>query len=139
MLQEFARCFQIKTGTSFDVKRRQIGCLAHIINLATQAVISARTKSKYYNGDPTDDHLPKDLGTSKRDEIGIVRAICIKARSSSQHKELFKSIQVRNNISPVNLLLDMKVQWSSTYIMLYRADLIAMYTRRSTNLSLALD
>jgi hypothetical protein len=43
-----------------------------------QAVIAARSKSKHYNGDPTDDHLPEDLETSHRDEIGIVRAICIK-------------------------------------------------------------
>ena len=56
-------------------------CLAHIVNLATQAVISARTKSKYFNGDPTDDHIPEDNGDSERDEIGIVRAICIKVSS----------------------------------------------------------
>ena len=53
-------------------------CLAHIINLAAQAVISARSKSKYYNGDPGDDHLPEDLSANERDEIGIVRAICVK-------------------------------------------------------------
>ena len=53
-------------------------CLAHIINLAAQAVISARSKSKYYNGNPADDHLPEDLAANERDEIGIVCAICIK-------------------------------------------------------------
>ena len=53
-------------------------CLAHIINLAAQAVISARSKSKYYNGDLADDHLPEDLSANERDEIGIVRAICVK-------------------------------------------------------------
>ena len=45
----------------------------------------------------------------------------MQARSSSQRKALFRSIQVRNDIPPVNLLLDMKVQWSSTYVMLHRA------------------
>ena len=55
-------------------------CLAHIINLATQAVIAARSKSKHYNGDPNDDHLPDDLDANERDEIGIVRAICIMVR-----------------------------------------------------------
>jgi hypothetical protein len=101
MLQEFANCYQLKTGTDFDVKRRHIRCallrnyysdvvlmdhdssrcLAHIINLATQATISARSKSKYYNGNPADEHLPEDLGANERDEIGIVRAICIKVRT----------------------------------------------------------
>jgi hypothetical protein len=57
-------------------------CLAHIINLATQAVISAHTKSKYFNGDPLDDHMPEDIGDSSEcDEIGIIWAICIKVCS----------------------------------------------------------
>ena len=45
----------------------------------------------------------------------------MQARSSSQRKALFRSIQVRNDIPPVNLLLDMKVRWSLTYVMLHRA------------------
>ncbi|KAF8264751.1 hypothetical protein EI94DRAFT_1703018 [Lactarius quietus] len=111
MLQEFANCYHLKTSNTFDVKCRQIRCLAHMINLATQAVIATRSKSKHYNGDPSDDHLPEDLETDECDEIGI-------ACSSSQRKALFKSIQIRGNVPPVNLLLDMKVQWSSTYVML---------------------
>ena len=34
---------------------------------------------------------------------------------------MFKTIQICNNVPPVNLLLDMKVRWSSTYVMLHRA------------------
>ena len=97
MLQEFVQCYQLKTGSSFDVKRWQIRwalhivshqhcsqigssrCLTHIINLAAQAVISACSKSMYYNGNPTDNHLSDDLDYNERDEIGIVQAICIKA------------------------------------------------------------
>ncbi|KAI9429239.1 hypothetical protein H4582DRAFT_2065548 [Lactarius indigo] len=52
-------------------------CLTHIINLETQAMISACSKSKYYNGNPADDHLPEDLETAKCDEIGTIHAICI--------------------------------------------------------------
>ena len=55
-------------------------CLAHIINLATQAVISTRSKSNYYSGDPEDDAVPEDIGTGDRDEISIIRAICVKVR-----------------------------------------------------------
>jgi hypothetical protein len=44
----------------------------------------------------------------------------LKERSSSQRKQLFKSIQMRANIYPVQLLLDMKVRWSSTHVMLKR-------------------
>jgi hypothetical protein len=80
MMQEFTNCFYIKTGDTFDVKHCQIRCFAHIVNLASQAVISARSKSKYYNGNPDDDHIPDDLGAALRDEVGIIRAICIKVR-----------------------------------------------------------
>ena len=108
-------------------------CLAHIIDLATQAVISTCSKSKYYSGDPEDNAVPEDE-TGDRDEIGVIRAICVKVRlnlnftllhlcaeqahSSSKCKQLFKTIQECLNICPWQLLLDMKVCWSSTYIML---------------------
>ncbi|KIL55647.1 hypothetical protein M378DRAFT_57305, partial [Amanita muscaria Koide BX008] len=57
-----------------------------------------------------------------RDEVGMVRAICVKARSSSQRKELFKEIQQRKGLDPLQLLIDMKVRWGSTYAMLNRTD-----------------
>lgn|SRR6266702_3309053 len=102
MIQEFARCYNLKTGSTFDIKSRYIRyvsnsrwffgvhakfiylyrCLAHIINLATQAVISTRSKSKYYSGDLEDDNLPEDLGAAERDEIGIIRAISVKVCTS---------------------------------------------------------
>ena len=50
-------------------------------NLATQALIATRSKSKFYDGNPNDDDLPEDLGVTERDEIGIVRAICVKVCS----------------------------------------------------------
>src|SRR5271155_2433874 len=96
-------------------------CLAHIINLATQALISTRSKAKYYSPDADDAHIP-DLTTRERHEVGLVCAICVKARSSSQSKELFKSIQVEKKLPPLQLLLDMKVQWGSMYVMLMRAE-----------------
>jgi len=56
-------------------------CLAHIINLATQAVISTCSKSKFYSGNPEDEPIPEDLTAVEHDEIGIVRAICVKVCS----------------------------------------------------------
>jgi len=60
-----------------------------------------------------------------RDEVGLIHAIAVKERSSAQRKQLFKDIQSRlPNPSPVvsQLLLDMPVQWSSTYVMLDQAE-----------------
>lgn len=98
MLDEFARCYRRKTGTLFDTNRRHIWwvfysyhkCLetflilsnlavSHIINLATQALISTRSKAKYYEPNkPDDDQLPEAAGGDDRDEVGLIRAICVK-------------------------------------------------------------
>lgn len=97
-------------------------CLAHIINLATQTLIATRSKSKYYSPADEDAHIP-DLVSQERDEVGLVRAITVKARSSSQRKALFNAIQEQNKVKGLQLLLDMKVRWGSTFAMLSRAEL----------------
>jgi hypothetical protein len=71
--------------------------------------------------------------------VGLVRAITVKVshvkpllctstdtsqeRSSAKRKQMFKDIQQRDGVaSPKQLLLDMPVRWSSTYVMLDRAE-----------------
>lgn len=47
----------------------------------------------------------------------------VQAHSSGKRKELLKDIQLRAKITtPVMLLLDMVVRWSSTYVMIQRAE-----------------
>jgi hypothetical protein len=44
-------------------------------------------------------------------------------RSSAKRKELYKNIQLKANVAtPTQLLLDMKVRWSSTFVMINRAE-----------------
>ena len=52
-------------------------CLAHVINLATQAMVKAHSKSKFYNPLKPDDHIP-DTSGFLRDTVGLVCAICVK-------------------------------------------------------------
>jgi hypothetical protein len=90
MLDEFALRYERKTGKEFDVAKRHIRytlisldsssninidnlrCLAHIVNLATQKLISTKSKAKYYS-------------THEEDVLddGLVRAICVKVWCSS--------------------------------------------------------
>jgi hypothetical protein len=82
-----------------------------------------------------DAHVP-----TSRDEVGLIRAIVVtvntilcptqtmlltamQERSSAKRKEMWKTIQMKANegLKPVQLILDMKVRWSSTYFMLDRA------------------
>ena len=98
MMDEFARCYHMKTGEVFDIAKCHIRysihllmyyfrfiywfsqprCLAHIINLAAQALISTRSKAKYYDANADEDaHIPSMEGED-RDEVGLVRAISVK-------------------------------------------------------------
>ena len=46
----------------------------------TQALISKRSKAKYYNPHDIDEHTP-DINAMERDELGLVRAISVKVRN----------------------------------------------------------
>ena len=112
-------------------------CLAHVINLATQALISTYSKSPHFDPKNPEAHVP-----TSRDEVGLVRAIAVKVcikqqaivigalklivikeRSSSKRKAMWKTVQSKGGIArPVQLIIDMKVRWSSTYLMLHRAE-----------------
>jgi hypothetical protein len=48
-------------------------CLAHVINLATQALISTYSKSPHFDPKHPEAHVP-----TSRDEVGLVRAIAVK-------------------------------------------------------------
>ena len=57
-------------------------CLAHVINLATQAFISAYSKAPHFDPQNPDNHIPDtNNGAGLRDEVGLVRAICVKVRT----------------------------------------------------------
>ena len=78
--ESFGKCSH--TQSTFCNACHLCRCLAHIINLATQAVISTHSKAQFCAGNPGDDHLPEDVGGTERDEIGIIRAICVKVCST---------------------------------------------------------
>ncbi|KAF9478225.1 hypothetical protein BDN70DRAFT_880177 [Pholiota conissans] len=52
-------------------------CLTHIINLATQAVISTRSKAKYFNPHDDDAEIFPDVD-AERDEVGLICMISVK-------------------------------------------------------------
>lgn len=100
MLVEFALHYEQKTGKIFKVAKKHIwyalnfiliqvtvyilvyylSCLAHIINPATQQLISTKSKAKYYSVHE-DYELDADIADPEqpnRDEVGLVRAIFVK-------------------------------------------------------------
>jgi hypothetical protein len=122
-------------------------CLAHIINLATQALILTYSRAPHFDPKDPEAHIPTSC-----DKVGLVRAIVVKVRfnhlivartltviqeqSSSKRKEMWKTVQSKAGIPrPVQLLLDMKVRWSSTYLMLDRAERNKAVSTYSMNFS----
>ncbi|TFY77607.1 hypothetical protein EWM64_g6405 [Hericium alpestre] len=104
MLQEFGKHYTKKTAKPFDAKTRRV------------------CKAKHFNPHDPDVHVPNTVA-EVRDEIGLIRAIAVKERSSSKRKELFRRVQEREGVAhPQQLLIDMPVHWSSTYAMLNRAE-----------------
>jgi len=105
-------------------------CLVHIVNLAMQVLLKAHSKSQCYDPNQPEAHLP-DIGSNMCyfSEGAFINFNCHhlsypetttlhlpKEHSSSKCKELFHTIQKKQ------LLLDMPICWSSTYVILDHAD-----------------
>ena len=91
MLKEFAARLKVATGKKYDWKQRKIkyvgphtyqsqltkitknSCLTHVINLATQMLISTYSKSPHFDPKQPDAHVP-----TSHDEVGLIRAIVVK-------------------------------------------------------------
>lgn len=50
--------------------------MAHIIHLATRALISTYSQAPFYNPEQTE--LELSIENGHRDEVGLIRAICVK-------------------------------------------------------------
>ncbi|KAJ7760272.1 hypothetical protein DFH07DRAFT_771902 [Mycena maculata] len=93
MLIEFAHQFKLATKQRWDPIERRIN------------------QSPHFNSHEPTAHIP-DTSAVVRDEIGLVRAIAVKERSSAKRKELFRNIQIRKRPDSAEIarqmVLDMK-------------------------------
>jgi hypothetical protein len=60
-------------------------CQAHVINLGTQVLISTYSKSPHYTPHEPKAHEPDTSNRGDRDEIGLVRTICVKVHPLTLH------------------------------------------------------
>ena len=81
-----------------DLCSLQFGsCLAHVINLATQVLISTYSKAPHYAPHDPLAHGPDTTQSGDRDEIRLIRSICVKVRLPPLYVICFiNSIQKRN-------------------------------------------
>jgi hypothetical protein len=116
----------------WDCGSRHIRCLAHVINLATQAILKTYSNANHFDPQKPKDHEPDVLAVDQ-DEVGLVRAIAVKVRSSAKRKEIFHRVQGEKAL---NIILDMPVHWSSTFNMLKRASKLSMVSHSLVNIIL---
>jgi hypothetical protein len=93
MMAELAAKLKAATGKKYNWRKRKIkyvfpnvqfrlfitihSCLAHVINLATQALISAYSQSPHFDPKNPEAHVP-----TCHDEVGLVRAITVKVHAN---------------------------------------------------------
>ena len=90
-------------------------------------MLSAHSKSKTYDPQNPDNDLITRRGV-QWDKVGVVRTIAMKKRSLAKWKQLFLTIQMQDKPDhpprkpPLQLLLDIPIHWSSTFLMLEHAE-----------------
>lgn len=104
-------------------------CSGHVINIATQKVLKTYSAAPHYTPNTFEDIDQSD----ERDLIGLIRAVAVKAKSSSIRQTVFKKVQAQDQKHLKKLLLDMPVRWASTYVMLDRAEMLKMVLCLSYN------
>lgn len=68
-----SECFAVFSFLQLTMLTMPWSCLAHVINLATQALISTYGKSPHFDPKNPEAHVP-----TSHDEVGLVRAISVK-------------------------------------------------------------
>ena len=94
-------------------------CLAHIINLTCQEILKNIKAGEAQD----EDEILKEISNGN-DDINVIpklRKLIVKIRASPQRKERFNRQSNLYSGNSLNLILDVKMRWNSTYLMLERA------------------
>lgn len=111
-----------KKEIKFDHKKNNIRCLAHIINLTVQEILK---HIKAGEAQEEDELLELISREEQEDVVNVeiipkLRRLLAKIRSSPQRKEKFARRCEFFSIKALNIMLDVKTRWNSTYLMLDR-------------------
>ncbi|KZO91458.1 hypothetical protein CALVIDRAFT_489146, partial [Calocera viscosa TUFC12733] len=115
---------------TFDSESNHIRCMAHIYNLAVVDMLKKLVCKQAYEDAAS--AIEAQLSVEDlRDPVVALRGLIVALRSSSSRRDAFQTAQAihrklqRNNageiVGALELLLDVRTGWSSTYFMLQRA------------------
>jgi hypothetical protein len=101
----------------FHHSKNHVRCLAHVINLTTQEILK-HIKA----GEAQDERIILEADSGEFINIlPKLRKLIVKIRSSPQRQARFLCQCQIHNEDKLNLILDIKTRWNSTYLMLERA------------------
>src|ERR1044071_6026080 len=104
---------------NFHYKKNHVRCLAHIMNLTCQEILKNIKAGEAQD----EDEILKEISNGN-DDINVIpklRKLIVKIRASPQRKERFDRQSNLYSRNSLNLILDVKTKWNSTYLMLERA------------------
>jgi hypothetical protein len=110
----------------FDKEEQHMRCMAHIVNLAVQALLR-ELRVEIPDADPSlddgdDDDVDDEAAPSGQWScITKLRRLVFKIRSSPQRRNAFKHQCIACGIPAKELVLDTRTRWNSTYAMIKRA------------------
>jgi hypothetical protein len=119
-LAKLLSCFEntcLSHNIAFKKKEQHVRCVAHVTNLAVQALLCA-LKAEPPITDPDPDEPTQ---TERLSCVAKLRHLVVSIRSSSKRRENFRGQCVVCKVPPKELLQDTRTRWNSTHAMIERA------------------
>jgi hypothetical protein len=126
----------VPEATEEDVEERRLRCWGHVLNLVARAFLFGTDADAFELEDAANTVLERELerlsAWRKKGPVGKLHNTTAFIRSSTQRKELFKSISlstidevdgflVGNEANHLGVIKDNSTRWNSTYLMITRA------------------
>jgi hypothetical protein len=115
-------CFKtacLDRGVTFDKEEQHVRCVAHITNLAVQALLRELGTEPSSAGSSRDDGTTTQAGNVPC--VAKLRRIVLNIRSSPQRRNALKGQCEACSIRSKKLIIDVRTRWNSTYFMIERA------------------
>ncbi|GBC49849.2 zinc finger BED domain-containing protein RICESLEEPER 2-like [Rhizophagus irregularis DAOM 181602=DAOM 197198] len=104
---------------NFHHKRNHIRCIAHIMNLTVQEILKQIKAEEAQDEDMILEEFCNSRTTHTYEMIPKLRRLIVKIRASPQRCAKFSSqCDLYEDVKNLNLVLDVKTRWNSTYMML---------------------
>ncbi|CAB5351658.1 unnamed protein product [Rhizophagus irregularis] len=111
----------VENHIAFHHKENHVRCIAHIMNLTVQEILKhIRAGEAQDENIILEELLEKNNKTN--DIIPKLRKLIVKIRASPQRRDRFsRQCDLYPTVKDLNLILDVKTRWNSTYLMIERA------------------